>query len=52
MTGFTGLETKRLKDAINNGAISKEMSKKDLYINKILELLSDKARKELIKAIK
>jgi len=51
---MTGLEKTRLKKALEQGSITKEMSKKDVYITKILELLQDEPKvvKNLIKRIK
>lgn len=51
---MTGLEKTRLKKALENGSISNDMTKKDIYINKILELLQDEPKlvKDLIKRIK
>jgi len=51
---MTGIEKSRLKKALQNGVISKEMSKKDIYINVILELLQSEPKlvKDLIKRIK
>jgi len=51
---MTGLEKQRLKKALENGSITNDMSKKDFYINKILDLLQDEPKivKQLIKRIK
>ena len=51
---MTSLEKTRLRKALEQGNISKDMCKKDVYINKILELLQDEPKmvKELIKRIK
>ena len=51
---MTGLEKTRLRTALQAGKITKEMQRKDIYINLILELLQDEPKvvKELIKRIK
>lgn len=51
---MTGLEKTRLKKALENGRISNDMTKKDIYINTILELLQNEPKlvKDLIKRIK
>ena len=51
---MTGLEKTRLKKALEIGSITNDMQKKDIYINKLLELLQDEPKlvKELIKRIK
>jgi hypothetical protein len=51
---MTGIEKSRLKKALENGTITKDMSKKDIYINKLLDLLQDEPKlvKDLIKRIK
>jgi len=51
---MTGLEKTRLKKALEGGSITNEMQKKDIYINKLLELLQDEPKlvKDLIKRIK
>ena len=51
---MTGIEKSRLKKALKSGVISKEMARKDIYINVILELLQSEPKlvKDLIKRIK
>ena len=51
---MTGLEKNRLKKSLESGSITNDMQKKDIYINKLLELLQDEPKliKDLIKRIK
>ena len=51
---MNGLEKSRLKTALQEGKITTNMSKKDIYINKILALLQNEPKtiKNLIKEIK
>jgi len=51
---MTGLEKQRLKRALEQGTISSEMKRKDIYIEMLLELISqdNKLVKDLIKRIK
>lgn len=51
---MTGLEKTRLKKALEAGVISTDMKRKDIYIEMLLELISqdEKLVKDLVKRIK
>lgn len=51
---MTGLEKTRLKKALEAGTITNDMKRKDIYIEMLLDLISqdDKLVKDLVKKIK